>query len=105
MTVALPLPNDAPPDASTPPRRSLTPAEQSAAPACDILRCIVRSRGRRWYRAAERAQDGATVRAALTTPWSNAQAGGHVAKMKLLKRRTCGRANFDLLRRRVLLAA
>ena len=55
--------------------------------------------------AAGRAQDGAAVRAALTSPWSNAQAEGHVTKLKLLKREMYGRANFDLLRRRVLLAA
>lgn len=50
-------------------------------------------------------QDGAAVRAALTTSWSNGQTEGHVAKLKLLKRQMYGRANFDLLRRRVLLAA
>ena len=50
-------------------------------------------------------QDGAAVRAALTTSWSNAQSEGHVTKLKLLKRQMYGRANFDLLRRRVLLAA
>ena len=50
-------------------------------------------------------QDGAAVRAALTTHWSNAQSEGHVTKLKLLKRQMYGRANFDLLRRRVLLAA
>jgi len=55
--------------------------------------------------AAGLAQDGAAVRAALATPWSNAQSEGHVTKLKLLKRQMYGRANFDLLRRRVLLAA
>jgi transposase len=50
-------------------------------------------------------EDGDAVRAALTTPWSNAQTEGHVTKLKLLKRQMYGRANFDLLRRRVLLAA
>ena len=49
--------------------------------------------------------DGAAVRAALTTPWSNAQAEGQITKLKLLKRLMYGRAGFDLLRRRVLLAA
>jgi transposase len=49
-------------------------------------------------------QDGAAVRAALTTPWSNAQAEGHITTRKLLKRPMYGRANFDLLRRRVWLA-
>lgn len=48
-------------------------------------------------------QDGDAVRAALTFPWSNAQAEGQITKLKLLKRQMYGRANFDLLRRRVLL--
>jgi transposase len=50
-------------------------------------------------------QDGAAVKAALTTPWSSGQTEGQVNKLKLLKRQTFGRARFDLLRRRVLLAA
>jgi transposase len=50
-------------------------------------------------------QDGAAVRAALTTPWSNAQSEGQITKLKLLKRQMYGRASFELLRRRVLLAA
>jgi hypothetical protein len=49
--------------------------------------------------------DRAAVTAALTTPWSNAQTEGHVTKLKLLKRQMYGRASFELLRRRVLLAA
>jgi hypothetical protein len=50
-------------------------------------------------------QDGAAVRAALTTPWSNGQAEGQITRLKLIKRTMYGRASFDLLRRRVLLAA
>jgi transposase len=50
-------------------------------------------------------QDGAAVRAALTEPWSSGQAEGQVNRLKLLKRQSYGRAAFDLLRRRVLLAA
>jgi len=50
-------------------------------------------------------QDGAAVRAALTTPWSNGQTEGQVTRLKLLKRQMYGRAGFDLLRRRTLLAA
>ena len=50
-------------------------------------------------------QDGDAVRAALTTPWSNAQSEGHITKLKLLKRQMYGRASFDLLRRRALLAS
>jgi transposase len=49
--------------------------------------------------------DGAAVRAALTMPWSNAQAEGQITKLKLIKRLMYGRAGFDLLRRRVLLTA
>jgi transposase len=50
-------------------------------------------------------QDGAAVRAALTTPWSNGQTEGQVTRLKLLKRQMYGRARLDLLRRRTLLAA
>jgi hypothetical protein len=50
-------------------------------------------------------QDGAAVRAALTTSWSSGQTEGQVGKLKMLKRQTFGRSSFDLLRRRVLLAA
>jgi transposase len=50
-------------------------------------------------------QDGAAVRAALTQPWSSGQAEGQITRLKLLKRTMYGRASFDLLRRRVLLAA
>jgi transposase len=50
-------------------------------------------------------QDGAAIRAALTMPWSSGQAEGQITRLKMLKRQTYGRASFDLLRRRVLLAA
>ncbi len=50
-------------------------------------------------------QDGATVRAALTEPWSSGQAEGQINRLKFLKRQSYGRAGFDLLRRRVLIAA
>lgn len=50
-------------------------------------------------------QDGAAVRAALSEPWSSGQAEGQVNRLKLLKRQCYGRASFDLLRQRVLLAA
>jgi len=49
--------------------------------------------------------DGAAVRAAVTQPWSSGQAEGQINRIKLLKRQSYGRASFDLLRRRVLLAA
>jgi transposase len=50
-------------------------------------------------------QDKAAVSAALILPYSSAQAEGQIHKLKLIKRQMYGRANFDLLRRRVLLAA
>src|SRR5689334_9016020 len=50
-------------------------------------------------------QDGAAVRAALATPWSNGQTEGRITRLKLLKRQMYGRAGLDLLRRRMLLAA
>jgi transposase len=49
--------------------------------------------------------DQAAVEAALTHAWSSGQVEGQVTKTKLIKRQGYGRANFDLLRRRVLLAA
>lgn len=47
-------------------------------------------------------QDYAAVRAALATQWSNGQTEGQVNRLKFLKRQMYGRANFDLLRLRVL---
>jgi transposase len=38
-------------------------------------------------------------------PWSNAQAEGHITKLKLLKRSMYGHAKLDLLRQHLLLAA
>ena len=49
--------------------------------------------------------DGAAVRAALTETWSSGQAEGQVNRPKMLECQSYGRASFDLLRRRVLLAA
>src|SRR3954470_9799866 len=49
-------------------------------------------------------EDRAAVEAGLTLEWSNGQTEGQVNKLKLLKRQMYGRANFDLLRRRVLQA-
>lgn len=46
--------------------------------------------------------DYAAVRAALALKWSNGQLEGQVNRLKLLKRQMYGRANFDLLRQRVL---
>ena len=49
-------------------------------------------------------RDGAAVRAALTLPYSNGQVEGQVNRLKLIKRMAYGRATFDLLRQRVLMA-
>ncbi|MER3408110.1 MAG: hypothetical protein C4292_05025 [Nitrososphaera sp.] len=43
-----------------------------------------------------------SILAALTSPWSNGQVEGQVNHLKVLKRQMYGRANFDLLRQRVL---
>lgn len=55
--------------------------------------------------AARLASDISAISAALTTPWSNGQTEGQVNRLKLIKRQMFGHASFDLLRRRVLLAA
>nr|WP_246496980.1 ISL3 family transposase [Sphaerisporangium rubeum] len=47
-------------------------------------------------------RDHAAVTAGLTLPWSSGPVEGHVNRIKMLKRQMFGRANFDLLRRRVL---
>ena len=46
--------------------------------------------------------DHAAVQAGLTLVWSNGPVEGHVNRLKLIKRQMYGRANFDLLRQRVL---
>jgi transposase len=47
-------------------------------------------------------RDYDAVRAALSSPHSQGQTEGQVNRLKMLKRQTYGRANFDLLRCRVL---
>ncbi|HEY0420470.1 MAG TPA: ISL3 family transposase [Acetobacteraceae bacterium] len=51
------------------------------------------------------ARDHAAVAAALRLPWSTGPVEGRINKLKLVKRQMYGRANFDLLRQRVLAAA
>ncbi len=46
--------------------------------------------------------DLAAVNAGLQLPWSNGVVEGHVNRLKFIKRQMFGRANFDLLRIRVL---
>lgn len=47
-------------------------------------------------------RDLAAVEAALSCEWSNGPVEGQVNRLKLIKRKMYGRANFDLLRKRVL---
>jgi transposase len=49
-------------------------------------------------------KDLEAVRAGLAEEWSNGPVEGFVTKLKLLKRQGYGRANFDLLRARILAA-
>ena len=49
-------------------------------------------------------RDWDAVHAGLTKRWSSGCVEGHVNKLKVIKRQMYGRANFDLLRKRVLLA-
>jgi transposase len=50
-------------------------------------------------------RDEAALLAALQQPWSNGPVEGHIHRLKLIKRPMYGRAGFDLLRLRVILAA
>jgi transposase len=80
---------------------------------------IVRTRAQAdldpWLEAAARSQiaevvsfarrirwDEEAVAAALHLPYSQGQTEGQVHRLNMLKRQTCGRANFDVLRRGVL---
>ena len=49
-------------------------------------------------------KDFSAVMGAVTSSWSNGQVEGQVTRVKLLKRQMYGRAKFDLLRARILLA-
>ncbi|WP_050508867.1 transposase [Streptomyces rimosus] len=44
------------------------------------------------------------VTAGLTLPWNSGVVEGHVNRIKMLKRQMFGRAGFELLRKRALLA-
>ncbi|HEX2243663.1 MAG TPA: ISL3 family transposase [Gammaproteobacteria bacterium] len=55
--------------------------------------------------AASLGREDAAIRHALTEPWSTGPVEGHITRVKLVKRQMFGRANFDLLRQRVLNAA
>ncbi|MFF3660451.1 transposase [Streptomyces olivochromogenes] len=48
--------------------------------------------------------DHAAIQDALTTTYTSGAVEGNVTRIKLLKRQMYGRANFGLLRRRILLS-
>lgn len=48
--------------------------------------------------------DLAAVTAGLTQTWNSGLMEGHVNRIKMLKRQMYGRANLDLLRKRVLIS-
>lgn len=50
-------------------------------------------------------KDYAAVQAGLTSEYSNGQTEGQTTRLKLVRRAMYGRGNFDLVQRRVLLAA
>jgi transposase len=82
---------------------------------CRIIRQRDAAAWLRWRDAAPRSplanfakhlcRDEEAVLAALQQPWSNGPVEGHVHRLKLIKRSMYGRANFDLLRLRVVNAA
>jgi transposase len=99
-----------------------TPVIRAALAAVETFRAMVRTQERAaldpWLAAAETStvaairtfaagirRDYAAIAAALALPWSSGQVEGQVNKVKLRKREMYGKGNFDLLRRRVLLAS
>jgi transposase len=47
-------------------------------------------------------EDYEAVKAGVILPWSTGPVEGHINRLKMLKRAMFGRANFDLLRKRIL---
>ncbi|MFB6843229.1 ISL3 family transposase [Streptomyces sp. NPDC056361] len=74
--------------------------------ALDVWIADVRLDGQRELRTLANGmrRDRAAVQAALTTTYTSGAVEGNVTRIKLLKRQMYGRANFDLLRRRILLS-
>jgi len=50
-------------------------------------------------------RDWRAVQAGFTVHWSSGPVEGNINRLKLIKRQMFGRAKFDLLRKRVLLAS
>ncbi|MFF3981116.1 transposase [Streptomyces sp. NPDC001828] len=74
--------------------------------ALDVWIADVRLDGQRELRTLANGmrRDRAAIQAALTTTHTSGAVEGNVTRIKLLKRQMYGRANFDLLRRRILLS-
>ncbi|MFF1691552.1 MULTISPECIES: ISL3 family transposase [unclassified Streptomyces] len=74
--------------------------------ALDVWIADVRLDGQRELRTLANGmrRDRAAIQAALTTTYTSGAVEGNVTRIKLLKRQMYGRANFDLLRRRILLS-
>ncbi|MFJ5811100.1 ISL3 family transposase [Streptomyces sp. NPDC093093] len=74
--------------------------------ALDVWMADVRLDGQRELRTLANGmrRDRAAIQAALTTTYTSGAVEGTVTRVKLLKRQMYGRANFDLLRRRILLS-
>ncbi|MFE5689254.1 transposase [Streptomyces sp. NPDC056512] len=74
--------------------------------ALDVWIADVRLDGQRELRTLANGmrRDRAAIQAALTTTYASGAVEGNVTRIKLLKRQMYGRANFDLLRRRILLS-
>ena len=68
---------------------------------CDLVRQFVGMLG---ARRGQNLPDWAAVTARLTLPHSSGTTEGHVNRIKMIKRQMYGRANPDLLRKRILLA-
>jgi transposase len=78
--------------------------DKSSGPALDAW--VVSARGTAldaFARGIERDRDA--VAGALSEPWSTGPVEGQINRLKLLKRSMYGRANYSLLRSRVLAAA
>ncbi|MCX4732736.1 transposase [Streptomyces sp. NBC_01363] len=74
--------------------------------ALDVWIADVRLDGQRELRTLANGmrRDHAAIQAALITTYTSGAVEGNVTRIKLLKRQMYGRANFDLLRRRILLS-
>ncbi len=99
--------------------RDMSPTIQQAQDSIGHFRHLLRTRDlagfREWLPQALRStvpkvrgfargllRDRSAVEAAFVYAWNSGQVEGQVNRLKMLKRQTYGRANFDLLRRRVL---